>query len=257
MMTSDWETVHALGRIVSKSASGAAEYFAKDDKHPGPTYYVGDGGSGGAGSPRWQRPRVAGQAWAEVARAATAGLRWGSKHRKNRLGRQGRRVLGLSGEVTKDAFEKIPQWRAAQWRQDRPGAEPAIGDRPHLLDCPNRPSILALVSGDERILTAHWNAVRETMSWVEGKFAEGRTYERTKSGEPVRTGNLVYAMFAHDTSRALDPQAHIHCASSPILPKAWRTAPGRRCYKWPAVDEQLGYWRLKYSPFIGLPRQFP
>ena len=52
--------------------------------------------------------------------------------------------------------------------------------------------------------------MRETMSWVEGKFAEGRTYERTKSGEPVRTGNLVYAMFAHDTSRALDPQAHIH-----------------------------------------------
>ncbi len=75
---------------------------------------------------------------------------------------------------------------------------------------PKSASILALVSGDQRILTAHWNAVRETMSWVEGKFAEGRTYERTKSGEPVRTGNLVYAMFAHDTSRALDPQGHIH-----------------------------------------------
>ena len=37
---------------------------------------------------------------------------------------------------------------------------------------PKSASILALVSGDQRILTAHWNAVRETMSWVEGKFAE-------------------------------------------------------------------------------------
>src|SRR3546814_17070611 len=27
---------------------------------------------------------------------------------------------------------------------------------------------------------------------------------------PVQTGNLVYALFQHDTSRALDPQGHIH-----------------------------------------------
>ena len=26
----------------------------------------------------------------------------------------------------------------------------------------------------------------------------------------VRTGNLVYALFPHDTSRAGDPQSHIH-----------------------------------------------
>ena len=38
-----------------KSASGAAEYFAKDDKHPA-DYYVGDGGSGGAGGPDGSGP---------------------------------------------------------------------------------------------------------------------------------------------------------------------------------------------------------
>ena len=42
---------------------------------------------------------------------------------------------------------------------------------------------------------------------AEKTFAEGRTYDRSKSGDAVRTGNLVYAMFQHDTSRALDPQA--------------------------------------------------
>ena len=45
---------------------------------------------------------------------------------------------------------------------------------------------------------------------VEKQFAEARNYERSRNGEPERTGNLVYALFAHDTSRALDPQGHIH-----------------------------------------------
>ena len=75
---------------------------------------------------------------------------------------------------------------------------------------PKSASILAYVAGDTRILVAHMNAVRATMSWAEKTFAEGRTYDRSKSGDAVRTGNLVYAMFQHDTSRALDPQGHIH-----------------------------------------------
>jgi conjugative relaxase-like TrwC/TraI family protein len=54
-------------------------------------------------------------------------------------------------------------------------------------------------------------AVRSTMSQlVEKQFAEARNYERNRNGEPEKTGNLVYALFAHDTSRALDPQGHIH-----------------------------------------------
>jgi len=76
---------------------------------------------------------------------------------------------------------------------------------------PKSASILALVSGDRRIIDAHMVAVRSTMSQlVEKQFAEARNYERSRSGEPEKTGNLVYALFAHDTSRALDPQGHIH-----------------------------------------------
>jgi conjugative relaxase-like TrwC/TraI family protein len=181
-----------------KSASGAAEYFAKDDKHPA-DYYVGDGGSGpGGGSGEGGGGNGGDTGRGGVANTERTG--WEGK---------GAELLGLSGEVTKDAFEKILNGELPNG--DKIGQ---VQNRQSGIDLtfsmPKSASILALVSGDERILNAHWSAVKETMSWVEGKFAEGRTYERTKSGEPVKTGNLVYAMFAHDTSRALDPQAHIH-----------------------------------------------
>ncbi|RYY16109.1 MAG: conjugative relaxase, partial [Alphaproteobacteria bacterium] len=151
-----------------KSASGAANYFAKDD------YYT-----------------------AEHSSEATA---WGGV---------GAAEVGLKGEVTKEAFEKIlngelPDGEKVGQVQNRQSGVDLT------FSMPKSASILAYVAGDERVLAAHMTAVKTTMTWVEQKFAEGRTYERTKSGEPVRTGNLVYALFQHDTSRALDPQGHIH-----------------------------------------------
>lgn len=181
-----------------KSASGAAEYFAKDDKHPA-DYYVGDG-CGGPGGGSGEGGAGKGGDTGRGGAANTERTGWEGK---------GAELLGLSGEVTKDAFEKILNGELPNG--DKIGQ---VQNRQSGIDLtfsmPKSASILALVLGDERILNAHWSAVKETMGWVEGKFAEGRTYERTKSGEPVKTGNLVYAMFAHDTSRALDPQAHIH-----------------------------------------------
>src|SRR3546814_13638920 len=44
---------------------------------------------------------------------------------------------------------------------------------------------------------------------------------------PVQTGNLVYALFQHDTSRALDPQGHIHA----VIANLTRMADG----KWQAL----------------------
>ena len=117
--------------------------------------------------------------------------------------------VGLKGEVTKEAFEKI-------LNGELPDGEKVgqVQNRQHGVDMtfsmPKSASIMAYVAGDERVLAAHMTAVKNTMVWVEQKFAEGRSYERTKSGEPVRTGNLVYAMIQHDTSRSLDPQGHIH-----------------------------------------------
>jgi conjugative relaxase-like TrwC/TraI family protein len=125
-------------------------------------------------------------------------------------GGEGARALGLEGQVERDAFEgilngKLPDGEmVGQVEGRRLGLDLTFS-------MPKSASILALVSGDRRILDAHLAAVKSTMSQlVEKQFAESRNYERSRSGEPQKTGNLVYALFAHDTSRALDPQGHIH-----------------------------------------------
>ena len=124
-------------------------------------------------------------------------------------GGRGAAELGLSGEVEKQVFEDLLKGRLPDGEQ--------IGDperRRAGLDLtfsmPKSASVLAYVAGDERLLAAHMQAVRQTMGWVEKTFAEGRTYVDNPKGDPLRTGHLTYALFQHDTSRKLDPQAHIH-----------------------------------------------
>ncbi|MFC4194694.1 MobF family relaxase [Novosphingobium lubricantis] len=125
-------------------------------------------------------------------------------------GGEGARALGLEGQVERYQFEGILNGRLP----DGEMVGQVEGRRLGLdltFSMPKSASILALVSGDRRILDAHLAAVKSTMSQlVEKQFAESRNYERSRSGEPQKTGNLVYALFAHDTSRALDPQGHIH-----------------------------------------------
>lgn len=150
-----------------RSASGAANYFAKDD------YYTVEGSSEAS-------------LWAG----------------------EGAADLKLSGEVTKDSFEAIlngflPSGEGvAQVENRRSGLDLTFS-------MPKSASVLAYVAGDKRILAANMTAVAKTMAWVEKNLAEGR---RDIEGRkvPVQTGNLVYALFQHDTSRALDPQGHVH-----------------------------------------------
>ncbi|WP_298598535.1 MobF family relaxase [uncultured Sphingorhabdus sp.] len=121
---------------------------------------------------------------------------------------EGATDLGLSGEGTKDGFEAIlngslPDGEAvAQVENRRAGFDLTFS-------MPKSASVMAYVAGDKRILAANMAAVAKTMAWVEKNLAEGR---RDVEGRkvPVQTGNLVYALFQHDTSRALDPQGHIH-----------------------------------------------
>lgn len=150
-----------------RSASGAANYFAKDD------YYTVEGSS-------------------EISA-------WGG---------EGAEAIGLSGEVSKDPFEAIlngvlPSGEGvAQVENRRAGLDLTFS-------MPKSASVMAYVAGDKRVLAANMTAVRQTMAWVEKNLAEGRKDVEGRK-VPVQTGNLVYALFQHDTSRALDPQAHIH-----------------------------------------------
>ena len=74
---------------------------------------------------------------------------------------------------------------------------------------PKSLSLLAYVGGDTRLLEANMAAVKSTLAWAEKNLAETRISKNGKV-ETVKTGNLVVALFSHDTSRNLDPQAHVH-----------------------------------------------
>lgn len=148
-------------------------------------------------------------------------------------GGEGAAALGLDGEVGKSAFETLlngalPDGTVVNAHEHRRAGIDLT------FSMPKSASVLAYVAGDERLLAAHRLAVRQTMVWAEKKFAEARSYENSRRGEAVRTGNLVYAMFQHDTSRKLDPQAHIHVVIAAITRTAvgqWRALWNRELWK--------------------------
>ncbi|ANC88622.1 hypothetical protein A7E77_16765 (plasmid) [Sphingomonas sp. NIC1] len=64
-----------------------------------------------------------------------------------------------------------------------------------------------MIGRDERVMPAFAEAIRSTMAWAEERFGEVRW---GKAGAVIEPGRLVYAIFYHDLSRKLDPQAHAH-----------------------------------------------
>lgn len=165
--------MHSIASI--KSAGGAADYYGKDD-FASADYYAGDN--------------------------AAEHSEWGGESAEG---------AGVSGEVTKSDLGRVLKGelpsgeKVAQYEGRRPGYDLTFS-------APKSVSLMAYVAGDQRILGAdgaHTKAVRQTMAWIEKNLAETRTDIDGKK-VPVKTGNLVYALVEHDTSRALDPQLHNH-----------------------------------------------
>lgn len=77
---------------------------------------------------------------------------------------------------------------------------------------PKSVSIMALVAGDKRLITAHQQAVTAALEAAEG-LARVRVRRGAAASTNQRraTGNLIAARFQHKDSRALDPQLHTHC----------------------------------------------
>jgi conjugative relaxase-like TrwC/TraI family protein len=113
-----------------------------------------------------------------------------------------------TGKVDAKVFENILNGKLPDGTQVG-----TIGDRRLGMDLtfsmPKSASLIAYVGGDKRVLQAHMGAVKTAMRWVEANLAETRVRDG-HAPQPVKTGNLVYALFQHDTSRALDPQGHVH-----------------------------------------------
>ena len=96
---------------------------------------------------------------------------------------------------------------------------------------PKSVSIAYLVEGKKELLTAHTQAVNETLRYVEqnciftrlGKG--GRTKEQTKS--------IVTAVFQHGKSRNYDPNLHSHCVVFNLTQgrdSKWRTMDNQQLY---------------------------
>lgn len=121
---------------------------------------------------------------------------------------KGAEALGLTGEVDQQRFEALLKGELPDGsRVGTPDRHRAGIDLTFSL--PKSWSLLALVGGDRRIVEAYREAVKDTLRWAERNAAETRMEVRGRE-RVVATGNLVAALFEHDTSRAKDPQAHVH-----------------------------------------------
>ncbi len=139
---------------------------------------------------------------------------------------KGAEALGLSGDTHKDEFVRLcenlhPQTgqrltlrhKTTRREVGADGAEHQSANRRVFYDFtfspPKSVSIAALVGHDRRIVEAHEQAVAVAVSQLES-FAATRV---RKNGQcTARTsGNIVAAVFRHETSRALDPHLHSHC----------------------------------------------
>lgn len=166
--------MHSIASV--RSASGAAQYFTKDDFVSG-QYYTDE-------------------------KAGEVSM-WGGG---------GAAAVVLTGPVTREAFAKVLDGELPSGERTLDGKGVRRPGYDLTFSAPKSVSVMAYIAGDKRILGpdgVHTKAVQQTMAWVEKNLAETRI-TRDGSTSSVKTGNLVYALFQHDTSRALDPQAHIH-----------------------------------------------
>ena len=137
---------------------------------------------------------------------------------------RGAAELGLVGEVTEQQFEAIRQGlrpvtgERLRPRQsaDRLSVDGEVQSRGrHLYDftlsAPKSVSIVAALGEDDRLVQAHHQAVDYALQELEASAAARVRMEG--ANENRRTGNLVLAVYHHDTSRELDPQLHTHAVA--------------------------------------------
>ncbi|MEL7142368.1 MAG: MobF family relaxase, partial [Cyanobacteria bacterium J06573_11] len=157
------------------SAAQAANYYEKDD------YYTRD-------EPTQQRDS-----------------QWQGK---------GAAKLHLSGPVDKQIFQQLlrgqtPEGKNLHGRRIDPSNHRAATD--YTFSAPKSVSIAALIQKDNRVISAHDQAVSVALEVLETRYAQTRIRRGPGIRERVTTGNLIAATFRHETSREQDPQLHTHC----------------------------------------------
>ncbi len=176
---------------------------------------------------------------------------------------QGAVDLGLNGITTGEEFVRLcenlhPQTgerltlrqKTTRTEMDEGGKEHETANRRVFYDFtfspPKSVSIAALVGEDSRIIVAHEQAVMAAMNQLQ-TFAATRVRKDGQCTDRT-TGNLVAAMFRHDTSRALDPHLHTHCivfnATFDAVERQWKALQNHEMFAAQKFVENVYYHEL-------------
>lgn len=127
---------------------------------------------------------------------------------------KGPEASGLEGFVTPEDFQHVldgntPDGRRlgrmvdGEWKH-RAGIDLTFS-------APKSVSVMALVGGDERLIKAHDEAVKATLSHIESNVLETRVWDNaSKTQLKERDLDMVAAMFRHEVNRNQDPHLHTH-----------------------------------------------
>ena len=176
---------------------------------------------------------------------------------------RGAAELGLNGITTSDEFARLCEnlhprtgerltlrQKTTRTEMGRDGEEHATANRRVFYDFtfspPKSVSLAALVGDDTRIVEAHEQAVTLAMNQLQ-TFAATRVRKDNQCADRI-TGNLVAAMFRHDTSRALDPHLHTHCivfnATYDSVEKEWKALQNHEMFAAQKFVENVYYHEL-------------
>ena len=195
-------------------------------------------------------------------RAMSDGKGYSSRHLEHRdyyaegervIGRwQGRglELLGLTGEIRSEDFEALREGChpvTGEFLRQRQSADRTASDGTtqsrgrnlydFTISAPKSVSIMAILGGDRRLIEAHEKAVAEALREIETHAAA--RIRKDGANEDRTTGNLVMAVYQHDTSRELDPQLHTHAVAANLT---YDGAEGR----WKALQASGIYERRSY-----------
>jgi conjugative relaxase-like TrwC/TraI family protein len=138
---------------------------------------------------------------------------------------RGAELLGMSGTVGTQDFDALRQGldpKTEEFLRQRRGADrTGAGGEPlaqarslydFTISAPKSVSIMAILGGDYRLVQAHQTAVAAALEELES-HAGTRVRQRGVNADRT-TGNLILAVYHHDTSRELDPQLHTHAVAA-------------------------------------------
>lgn len=170
------------------------------------------------------------------------GERWAGK---------GAEALGLSGGVDQKVFTKVLEGRlpdGSDLSRTQDGANKHRPGYDFTFSAPKSVSVMAMLGGDKRLIEAHNRAVETAIKQIEA-MASTRVMTEGRS-ETQLTGNLVMALFNHDTSRDQEPQLHTHTAVANVTQHGdeWRTLSSDRVGKTGFIENiyanQIAFGRL-------------